>query len=209
MHCSLVKYFGSYQLCCRRILNVVRTTFAILVVFLSGAGLMFLVGTRKEHNSMINSNANNCNLNNCTIANLNLNDCVCPLGPYNPIYAPELPLYPFYRQGSNHYERIFTNYSDHFDKSNLHRHSYRHKIDHSPRCLTKSLSYAANIDRTSYQHLKGVCNQPDYVRCTLPRSKRGVLRPSKSVPEGLARWDYCRRPIVRNIQVIEQITTSV
>ncbi|XP_018574164.1 monocarboxylate transporter 2-like [Anoplophora glabripennis] len=178
------------------------------VTTIIGASLMFLVGTRKDHNPMINSNANNCNLNSCTIANLNLNDCVCPLGPYNPVYTPELPPYTFYRQGSNHYERIFTNYSDHFDKSNLHRHSYRHKMEHSPHCLPKSLSYAANIDRPPYQHPKGMCNQ-DYIRYTLPRSKRGVLRPSKSVPEGLARWDYCRRPIVRNIQVIEQITTSV
>lgn len=86
---------------------------------------MFLVGTRKDHNPMINSNSNNCNLNNCTIANLNLNDCVCPLGPYNTIYPPELAAYNFYRPTANHYERIFANYDDHFDKSGFHRHSYR------------------------------------------------------------------------------------
>lgn len=167
---------------------------------------MFLVGTRKDHNPML-TNATSCSLANCAIANLNMNECVCPLGPYNPIYTPELPQYPFCRQGSNQYERIFSNYANHFDKTNFHRHSYRHKLDHTPRYLPKSLSYAANIDRSPY-HSKGACNQHDYVRCTLPRSNRAALRPSKSVPEGLARWDYCRRP-VRNIQVIEQITTSV
>lgn len=172
---------------------------------------MFLVGTRKEHS--VNGTAN-CNLNNCTIANLN--ECVCPLaGPY---YTSELPPYTFYRQGSNHYERIFPIYNQ-FDKQNAHRHSYRQKMmnNTSPQCLTKSLSYAANIDRSVYQpQFRHNHSYQDFCRFnSMPRTgtNRGALRPSKSVPEGLARWEYCgshhRRPIIRNVHVIEQITTSV
>ncbi|KAJ8964978.1 hypothetical protein NQ317_006384 [Molorchus minor] len=175
------------------------------------ASLMFLVGTRKDHNSVISTPTTNCNLNNCAIANLNLNDCVCPLGPYNPIFTSDLHSYPFYRTGSNHYERIFTNYNDHFDKSNL-RHSYMHKLEPIHHYLPKSMSYAANMDHPMYHYYQQrPASHQDYVRYTLPRKNRPVLRPSKSVPEGLARWQYCpsyRRP-VRNIQVVEQITTSV
>lgn len=93
----------------------------------SGASLMFLVGTRTEHNSMMDSNSKNCNMNNCTIANLNLNDCVCPLGPYNTIYPPEIAAYNFYRPTSNNCERIFASYDDHFDQTNMHRHSNRYR----------------------------------------------------------------------------------
>ncbi|KAJ8959186.1 hypothetical protein NQ318_022447 [Aromia moschata] len=180
------------------------------VTTILGASLMFLVGTRKDHNPIMVTASNNCNLNSCAIANLN--DCVCPLGPYNPIYAPDLhPSYPFYRAGSNQYERIFTNYSDHFDRSSCNRQSYRHKPEPSVQYLPKSLSYAANIDHSNYYPQRPNSHQ-EYVRYTIPRANRTALRPSKSVPEGLARWEYCssyRRPVVRNIQVIEQITTSV
>ncbi|KAG5889109.1 hypothetical protein JTB14_003912 [Gonioctena quinquepunctata] len=184
------------------------------VTTIIGASLMFLVGTRKDHTPILNSNSNNCNLNNCSITNLNLNDCVCPLGPYNPIYTSDVPPYSFCRQGSNHYERLFANCNGHFDKSNFHRHSFRTRRDIHHQCLPKSLSYAANIDRSPYHPRAGMCGKQDVIKyASLPRVKRGAnLRPSKSVPEGLARWDYCRtyrRPIIRNIQVIEQITTSV
>lgn len=171
---------------------------------------MFLVGTRKDHT--INTTPNNCNLNNCTINNLN--ECICP---YNNLYTPDLPPYNFYRQGSNHYERIFSsNYDQTFDRSSLHRHSFRKPEHHAHiQYLPKSLSYAANIDHTGYpyHHHKHAHNHhPDYIRYVhLPRT-RSILRPSKSVPEGLARWDQYgsyRRPVVRNVQVIEQITTSV
>ncbi|KAJ8983576.1 hypothetical protein NQ317_006623 [Molorchus minor] len=159
------------------------------------ASLMFLVGTGKDHNSVISAPTSNCNLNNCAIANLNLNDCVCPLGPYNRFFTSDLHSYPFYKTGSNHYERIFTNYNGHFDKSNL-RHSYMHKLEPIHHYLPKRMNYCRFLGITLGIHF--------------PRKNRPVLRPSKSVPEGLARWQYCPsygRP-VRNIQVVEQITTS-
>ncbi|XP_050298344.1 monocarboxylate transporter 2-like [Anthonomus grandis grandis] len=199
---------------------------------LIGACLMFLVGTKKEPISLQPSPAaNNCNLNNCAVANLN--ECVCSAATYNGVCAatPELMPYRFCRQGSNHYERVFANYDDCHSKGSLlgtpHRHSYRPKPGPEIHYLPKSLSYAANIDHSVYhtpsksQHhvpvLANVNNgssHQDLVRfSSLPRPQhRGILRPSKSVPEGLSRWEYCgsyRRPIVRNVQVIEQITTSV
>ncbi|XP_057668640.1 monocarboxylate transporter 2-like [Diorhabda carinulata] len=179
------------------------------VTTIIGASLMFLVGTRKDHHHIVNSNSNNCNLNNCTIANLN--DCVCTIGPYNPIYTPDINPYNFYRHGSNHYERIFSNCSDHFDKT-VYRHSFRQRRDPHIQYLPKSLSYAANINHSPH-YAPNACNKQECIRyASLPRMKKNVLRPSKSVPEGLARCEYyrtCRRPIVRNVQVIEQITTSV
>ncbi|XP_066139576.1 monocarboxylate transporter 2-like isoform X1 [Euwallacea fornicatus] len=189
---------------------------------LIGASLMFLVGSRKEHLSLQASPANNCNLNNCTITNMN--DCVCSVGAYNGICTapPELLQYNFCRQGSNHYERIFANnYEDCHNKSNFstphHRHSYRQAKPDNIIYLPKSLSYAANIDHSAYhtpKHHIASGSHHDLVRfSSLPRPhQRGILRPSKSVPEGLSRWEYCgsyRRPLIRNVQVIEQITTSV
>ncbi|CAH0564315.1 unnamed protein product [Brassicogethes aeneus] len=183
------------------------------VTTIIGASLMFLVGTRKDHQP--STPTNNCNLNSCTISNLN--NCACP---YNNIYTHDLPPYNFYRHGSNHYERIFTssNYNS-FDKNSFHRNSFRNlKPDHHPhhiQYLPKSLSYAANIDQSAYTHNRHIhSHQPDYIRYAQlpPRPPRSILRPSKSVPEGLARWDYYgsyRRPVIRNVQVIEQITTSV
>lgn len=170
---------------------------------------MFLVGTRKEHQPILNSNSMNCNLNNCTIANIN--DCICSLGPYNPVYTPDIPPYNFYRPSNNHYERIFPTCTEHCDKNSLHRHSFRHRREPHHQYLPKSLSYAANINHSPY-YTPNTYRQDCIRYASLPRAKKGVLRPSKSVPEGLARWEYCRgyrRPIVRNIQVIEQITTSV
>ncbi|KAH1015963.1 hypothetical protein HUJ04_007262 [Dendroctonus ponderosae] len=186
---------------------------------LIGATLMFLVGTRKEPLNFQTSPTNNCNLNNCAVTNIN--DCVCSVGAYNGMCAadPELLQYNFCRPITNHYERIFTNYDDFHNKPNLnipHRHSYRQKPEHRMHYLPKSLSYAANIDHSAYHTPKHhvPINQHDPGRfSSLPRAQhRGILRPSKSVPEGLSRWDYCgsyRRPLVRNVQVIEQITTSV
>lgn len=183
---------------------------------------MFLVGTRKDLSLQSSPAGNNCNLNNCNMANMN--DCVCNL-TYNGICGappPELIQYNFCRQGSNHYERIFTNYDDYHNKSNFStphhsiRHSYRHqKPEPEIHYIPKSLSYAANIDHSNYHTPKHHPQmQHDPVRfSSLPRPQhRGILRPSKSVPEGLSRWEYCgsyRRPLVRNVQVIEQITTSV
>lgn len=178
-----------------------------------GASLMFLVGTKKDHIPQSNCNSNINNLSNLNNYNINnLNECICPLGPYTNIYGHELNPYNLYRQGSNHYERIFTNY-DQFDRSNLHRHSYRHKLDHAPpQYLPKSLSYAANIEHSNHASLRNL-HQDDFVRYNrVLQNRNNNLRPSKSYPEGLARCDYYgsyRRPIIRNVQVIEQITTSV
>lgn len=92
---------------------------------------------------------------------------------------------------------------------------YRQKPDFPRENFPKSLSYAANIDHYRHHHhrsISNLCNRQDCSYPSLPTVKEGNLRPSKSVPEGLARWDYFRcyrRPVVRNIQVIEQITTSV
>lgn len=175
---------------------------------------MFLVGTRKDHNININinsnsnSNTNNCNLNGCNIANLN--ECACNLAiNYNNICAPDLQPYNFCRQGSNHYERLY-NYNHIQDRPDLHRQSFRHStLPRNHHYLPKSLSYAANIDRSPYQY---PVYYHDYIRMPNPKPVRNNLRPSKSVPEGLARWEHCgsyRRPVIRNVQVIEQITTSV
>lgn len=86
---------------------------------------MFLVGTRKEHLSLQPSPANNCNLNSCAVANMN--ECVCSVGAYNGICTatPELIQYNFCRQGSNHYERIFSNYDDCHNKANLNTNLHR------------------------------------------------------------------------------------
>nr|CAH7727754.1 unnamed protein product [Callosobruchus chinensis] len=182
------------------------------VTTIIGASLMFLVGTRKDHNPIMNSPGGN--LNSCHVASLNLNDCVCPLGAYTPVYTSDLAPYPYCRQtaAANHYERIF---STGCDRQNLRRHSYRCKDPPTPHhhYLPKSMSCAANMDYTPYysHHIPPPCTRDYIVYSSLPRpNKKGVLRPSKSLPEGLARWEYCRgyrRP--RNIQVIEQITTSV
>lgn len=101
-----------------------------------------------------------------------------------------------------------------FNRNNFQRHSYRHNPDYPPpQYLPKSRSYAANIQR--YPSAKSLINSNypslrnlnDSGRCT---NYRGYLRHSKSVPEGLAKFDsyrVYRKP--RNVQVIEQITTSV
>lgn len=172
-----------------------------------GASLMFLVGSKKDHNlPQINCNSN---LSNYNLANLN--ECICPLGPYTNIFGHEMGPYNLYRQGSNNYERVFTNY-DQFDRTSLHRHSYRHKMDQPPpQYLPKSLSYAANIEHSNHPSLKNL-HQDDFVRYNRVVQSRNNLRPSKSYPEGLARFDQYgsyRRPVIRNVQVIEQITTSV
>lgn len=173
-----------------------------------GASLMFLVGTKKEQQMISN---NGCKVNA-------IGGCVCP---YNGLYPAEVVPYGLCRRGSNHYERVFSDCE--------RRQSYRHRTDHAPQYLPKSLSYAANIDQGTYPHRcadlksnepkrkKVFCRHhhyqsPGLSRCNSVMHTRDNLRPSKSVPEGLARWECygsCRRPIVRNVQVIEQITTSV
>lgn len=164
-----------------------------------GASLMFLVGTKKEH---VN-NISNCNLTNC---NANMNECVCN---FNTAYGPEvIAPCPLYRQGSTHYERVFPAY-DHLDRNSLHRHSYKCRREFVPHYLPKSLSYAANIEYSGHPNVKCISHGSDMGAY---KHLHHNLRPSRSVPEGLARWGHygsCRRPIIRNVQVIEQITTSV
>lgn len=164
---------------------------------------MFLVGTRKDHINNSNTNLNTCNLTN-------LNDCACNLSVnYNNICAgvdlQPCNFYPRHPVGS-HYERL---YNCNLDRgaADFQRRSLRHSVQHTPTRLymPKSLSYAANIDRSPYQY---PVHCRDYLRMSHPKP-RNMLRPSKSVPEGLARWEHYRRPIIRNVQVIEQITTSV
>lgn len=190
-----------------------------MFIRITGASLMFLVGTRKEQPlSLQPSPSTNYN---CTAANMN--ECACKMG----MYPPELLQYNFCPRASNtgnHYEKIFANNQNSIDydkaaiPNQFHRcPSYRQK--HPERVihyLPKSLSYAANIDLPHGYH--GIRHghshgDPDLRFSSLPRPhRRGILRPSKSVPEGLSRWEYCgsyRRPLVRNVQVIEQITTSV
>lgn len=177
-----------------------------------GASLMFLVGTKKEHGvnqNNCNSIMPNCNLNNYILPNLN--ECICPGGPYNAIFTHDINPYNIYRAApANHYERIFANYEP-FEKGNFHRHSYRHKIDRPPQYLPKSLSYAANIEHSNYPSLRRI-HHDDFIKYNHVMHRRNNLRPSKSVPEGLARYDFYgsyRRPVVRDVHVIEQITTSV
>ncbi|KAF5291585.1 hypothetical protein FQR65_LT01898 [Abscondita terminalis] len=167
---------------------------------LIGASLMFLVGTKKEHVNSIS----NCNLTNC---NTNMNECICN---FNNLYAPEM-IAPcnMYRQGSAHYERVFPTY-DHLDRNSFHRHSYKCRREPVAHYLPKSLSYAANIEYSGQQNLKCISRNSDFG--SYKHIHHNNLRPSRSVPEGLARWGHygsCRRPIIRNVQVIEQITTSV
>lgn len=97
-----------------------------------GASLMFLVGTKKEQQSVI---SNGCNKVNTMSA------CVCP---YNGLYPAEMTPYALCRRGSNHYEKLFSDYE--------RRHSYRQRVEATPQYLPKSLSYAANIDHGAYAH---------------------------------------------------------
>ncbi|GJQ80008.1 hypothetical protein Trydic_g9481 [Trypoxylus dichotomus] len=174
---------------------------------LLGASLLFLVGNKKDPIAMTNTNV----VTNCNYNVPNLNECICPLGAYGNIYAHEISPYNIYRPPGNHYERIFANYEP-ISRNSLHRHSYKHKLEHQQpmRYLPKSLSYAANIERSPHPGPKYA--ESDFVKYNHVLHARNNLRPSKSFPEGLGRWDHYgsyRRPYVRNVQVIEQITTSV
>lgn len=182
-----------------------------------GASLMFLVGTKKDQTVVQNNCApivQNCNMNNYNISSLN--ECICPGGPYNPIFSHDMNPYNMYRPTTNHYERVCPTYEP-FERSNFHRHSYRHKMDHPPpQYLPKSLSYAANIEYSAHPNYKHVHHDDfsryNHVVHSSVNNSRNNLRHSRSVPEGLARYDYYgsyKRPIIRNVQVIEQITTSV
>lgn len=183
-----------------------------------GAILLFFVGfsKRPETGNSINSNM--------TAATLTNGECICPG------MSPQLQRFNnnYNQCGSvnyGHYSHPVPIYSHPF-YSHPHLH-HPHGYGHLQNGLPKSLSFAAPLD---YQH------EGNYVSCmseepnciySCMRSpyhcrhayNRG-LRPSKSVPEGLARCDAtwtrggscrssCRRPIIRNVQVIEQITTSV
>lgn len=151
-------------------------------------------------------------------------ECACPVitPSLNPIFTQspypcmrDLNSYGLYRQNSHHYERVF-NYNDlpcTLDRNSVHRHSYRLTRDSPRRYLPKSISYAANMNYTGCPQVRCVTRDADFLRYTPVCTRiRPNLRPSKSVPEGLARYDNYgsyRRPHYRNVQVIEQITTSV
>lgn len=161
-----------------------------------GASLMFLVGTRKTP-PVPATTTNNCNVNGCKFDAMS--NCVCPLVPYNNIYTPDAAAY------GCRYDRIFP---PNFEKSDVCRHSFKHKGEQRPvRYLPKSLSYAANIDYSTLPHRYPVHHE--HLRCGGAVGRKNLLRPSKSEPEGLARWEYYRKPVIKNVQVIEQITTSV
>ncbi|XP_017775060.1 PREDICTED: monocarboxylate transporter 2-like [Nicrophorus vespilloides] len=199
------------------------------VASIVGACLLFLVGTRKDQQLQQQQQQRPPSPSALSAGGF-LDECNCPLGaaapPYHPHHLDHIS-YNYYRPvsvaGNHHYERLFATYEPSYDKGGgLHRHassSFRHhRPDHSSRIhqqyLPKSLSYAANIECPpttyyihDYQQQQQQQQHPAY---------RNLLRPSKSVPEGLARTDYYyhhhhhrRPPAVRNVQVIEQITTSV
>lgn len=171
-----------------------------------GALLFFAIGHKKqEQNGVVTECA-------CPVITPNLNP-IFTQSPYPCIR--DMNPYGLYRQNSHHYERVF-NYNDSlpcFDRNSVHRHSYRLARD-SPRhhYLPKSISYAANMDYMGCPQVRYVSRDADFLKYAPVCRSRPTLRPSKSVPEGLARWDQYgsyRRPHVRNVQVIEQITTSV
>lgn len=167
-----------------------------------GAMLFFAIGQKKQEHTNI------------------VQECACPIIPSPYPCMREINPYGLYRQGSHHYERVF-NY-DCFDRNSLHRHSYKMQRENFPthQYLPKSISYAANMEYSGYPTVRCISRDADFMKYPVCRAQRSTLRPSKSVPEGLARWDYSgysgphswgsyRRPNIRNVQVIEQITTSV
>lgn len=164
-----------------------------------GASLMFLVGTKKEHAS----NMSNCNVNNY---NANLNECICNFN--NPYGSQILASCNLYKDEAEHYERSFPTYNC-LDRDAPRRHSYKCRHNFVPHYIPKSLSYAANIEHSGRSNLKYGSHYFDMGPC---KHSHNNLRPTRSVPEGLARWarhGSYRRPVIRNVQVIEQITTSV
>lgn len=132
----------------------------------------------------------------------------------------------------NHYERVMNQYNNHNHHSSFinrnphHRHSFKiirepNQYHYNRDGLHKSLSYAAHMNYPDgpamvipQSSVHCITDQADFMNCN-QYFKPQQLRSSKSVPEGLAtRWDNhhwanYKRPIIRNVQVIEQITTSV
>nr|XP_022921215.1 monocarboxylate transporter 2-like [Onthophagus taurus] len=168
---------------------------------LAAAFLMFLVGNKKDVNlTPKNVNFNHLdhfnNLNN--LNTLNLNECICSLANFNHFNH----INPYNLSYNNHYEQIFD--------EKLHRSSLKRKLSHKNKeFLKKSRSYAANMERFGPHDP----NIGGFLKYNVVN--RNNLRPSKSFPEGLGRNEYFygsfrhQRPLVRNVQVIEQITTSV
>lgn len=120
-----------------------------------GASLMFLVGTKKEQPTVMG--------NGCSKVNA-MSGCICP---YNGLYPAEVAPYALCRRGSNHYERVFSDYEG--------RHTYR------PQYLPKSLSYAANIDQANYpQRLVTKCLltklKPSCFKIPLPHSRANKVQ---------------------------------
>lgn len=170
-----------------------------------GAMLFFFIGHSKKHEH---------------VNQIQTTECVCPLVAPSPYpCVRDLNPYGLYRTGSHHYERVFANYNESpacLERGGPHRHSYRAPRERSPyhHRLPKSISYAANMDYSGWgPPVRCISRDADCLKyAPMCHRTRPILRPSKSVPEGLARWEHwgsCRRPNIRNVQVIEQITTSV
>ncbi|GLV34501.1 hypothetical protein CBL_09749 [Carabus blaptoides fortunei] len=178
-----------------------------------GAALFFLIGQNKNKQQQQQQEQHN----NTHTTSLPTNDCACPVLAASPYpCVRDVNPYGLYRQGSHQYERVFVPCNDVpncFDRGTVHRHSYRVRREPTPPFLPKSLSYAANMDYSGHPTVRCITRDADFLKYSPHYRPRPTLRPSKSVPEGLARWNYnwdaYRRPVRRNVQVIEQITTSV
>ncbi|XP_025837038.1 monocarboxylate transporter 2-like [Agrilus planipennis] len=164
---------------------------------LVSASLMFLVGHRKD-----SSNGNYS-------FSPKMNECICNLNNH---YITEVPYNVYRPPPLNQYEQFLPSY-DHLDRSSFCRHSsMKHRYDRPVvrHCLPKSQSYVANIHHSAHPSMICLNRSPGV---TYPHKySHGNLRATRSVPEGLARWSHygsCRRPIIRDVHVIEQITTSV
>lgn len=190
-----------------------------------GAILLFFVGfsKRPEPNNSINSTM--------TAATLTNGDCICPgagvgVSPQMQRFTPN----NFSHCGATygHFaHQPAPMYSHHF--YNHHHPQHIQPYGHLQNGLPKSLSFAAPLDCREGHYGTCLNEEQNCVGYNCRRSPyhyrhhnnyNGRLRPSKSVPEGLARYEpawsrggscrsSCRRPIIRNVQVIEQITTSV
>lgn len=171
-----------------------------------GANLMFLVGTKKTQNTEEASvvlKTSNQNLSKCNFEPTS--DCVCPLMQYN-IYLSDEPSLNYYNCNTNHhYERILTKYKN-FE--NFYVRQPWQESDHYH--LPKSLSYVANIGYKAHPRRYSVHQNDEHLRYDI--AAKNILRRSKSIPLELARRDRYgsnRRLAVKDVQVIEQITTSV
>lgn len=177
-----------------------------------GTILLFFVGYAKKPETPVTS----------FTAKMTPNECLCP-NTISPQIIPDYRYNNYNQNHFNHYEHMMNQYNQqpprYIDKP--HRHSfkiYREPNQYRQRDgLHKSISYAAHMNFPD-PPVHCITDQADFMNCT--QYYKPTLRSSKSVPEGLqtgTRWDQphysnwgsYRRPIIRNVQVIEQITTSV